>query len=148
MKQFEIHQITHLPPKILALEKEAVEEGFRFITRLIDEWHSGTNRFDAPGECLMVACLNQQLIGVGGLSNDPYAETNTARLRRVYVAAASRGHHVGQALVKALLTHAALRFRSVHLSTDTPEGDAFYLHCGFIRTDIPHTTHAMQLGNS
>ncbi len=35
MKQFEIHQITHLPPKILALEKEAVEEGFRFITRLM-----------------------------------------------------------------------------------------------------------------
>lgn len=66
MKQFEIHQITHLPPKILALEKEAIGQGFRFITRLIDEWHSGTNRFDAPGECLMVACLNQQLIGVGG----------------------------------------------------------------------------------
>ncbi|KPY05311.1 MULTISPECIES: GNAT family N-acetyltransferase [Pseudomonas] len=148
MKQFEIHQITHLPPKILALEKEAVEEGFRFITRLIDEWHSGTNRFDAPGECLMVACLNQQLIGVGGLSIDPYAEANTARLRRVYVAASSRGQHVGQALVKALLTHAALRFRSVHLSTDTPEGDSFYLHCGFIRTDIPHATHVMQLGNS
>lgn len=85
-------------------------------------------------------------MGVGACPYDPYAEANTARLRRVYVAASSRGQHVGQALVKALLTHAALRFRSVHLSTDTPEGDSFYLHCGFIRTDITHATHVMQLG--
>ena len=48
----EIHQVTHLPPQIPALEKEAVAEGFRFITRLTSEWHSGSNRFDAPGECL------------------------------------------------------------------------------------------------
>ena len=67
----------------VALEKEAVGAGFRFLTRLINEWHSGANRFDAPGECLMAAYLNQQLIGIGGLSVDPYADNNVARLRRV-----------------------------------------------------------------
>lgn len=148
MKQVEIHQITHLPPQILALEKEAVAEGFRFLTRLIAEWHSGANRFDAPGECLMAAYLNQQLIGIGGLSIDPYGEANTARLRRVYVAASSRGHHVGQTLVKALVAHASLHFQSARLSTDTSEANAFYLHCGFMRTEDVHATHIMLLGNA
>lgn len=55
MGQVDIRHITHLPAQILVLEKEAIGEGFRFITRLIDEWHSGANRFDAPGECLIAA---------------------------------------------------------------------------------------------
>jgi len=55
MKLIEIQKITRLPAEVLALEKEAVAEGFRFLTRLISEWHSGTNRFNAPGECLMAA---------------------------------------------------------------------------------------------
>lgn len=148
MKQVEIHHITHLPPQILAMEKEAGKEGFRFLTRLISEWHSGANRFDAPGECLIAAYFNQQLIGIGGLSVDPYVETNTARLRRVYVAASSRGLHVGETLIKALVAHATLRFRSVRLFTDTPEGDAFYLHCGFMRTKDAHATHIMLLGDT
>ena len=71
MKRYEVQRITHLPRQILALEKEAVGEGFRFLTRLINEWHSGANRFDAPCECLMAVYLNQQLIGIGGLSVDP-----------------------------------------------------------------------------
>ncbi|SDB59440.1 hypothetical protein SAMN03159382_00046 [Pseudomonas sp. NFACC23-1] len=58
----EIQPITHMPPQISALEKEAVAEGFRFITRLTSEWHSGINRFDAPGECLMAAYLDRQLV--------------------------------------------------------------------------------------
>ena len=149
MSQVNIQLITHLPPEIQALEKEAVGEGFRFMTRLIDEWNSGANRFEAPGECLMAAYLNQQLVGIGGLSVDPYAAKSMARLRRVYVSASSRRHHVGQTLVKALIAHAALRFQSVGLFTDTAEGDAFYLKCGFTRTDHEniHATHAMCLSN-
>lgn len=145
MKELHLYQVRYLPPQTLVLEREAVEEGFRFISRLIDEWHSGKNRFDAPGECLMVASFNQQLIGIGGLSIDPYGEANTARLRRVYVTASSRRQHVGQALVKALLKYANFRFKKVHLSTDTCEGDAFYRYCGFKQKNIPHATHFMQL---
>lgn len=33
------------------------------------------NRFDVSRECLISAYLNQQLIGIGGLSVDPCAET-------------------------------------------------------------------------
>lgn len=55
MGKVDIHLITHLPPQTRVLEKEAVEEDFRFLTRLIAEWNSGANRFNAPGECLMAA---------------------------------------------------------------------------------------------
>ncbi|MBD8270698.1 MULTISPECIES: GNAT family N-acetyltransferase [Pseudomonas] len=147
MKPFEIQHITYLPAEVLTLEKEAIAEGFRFLTRLISEWHSGKNRFNAPGECLMAAYLNQQGIGIGGLSVDPYNQPNTARLRRVYVAPAARNQHVGHALVKALVAHAALHFQKVRLSTDTFAGDAFYLRCGFMRTEDVHATHLMELLN-
>ncbi|WP_448124067.1 GNAT family N-acetyltransferase [Pseudomonas veronii] len=145
MRQLQIQQILHLPPQILALEKEAFAEGFRFLTRLITEWHSGTNRFDVPGECLMAAYQGDSLIGIGGLTVDPYSPTPTGRLRRFYIAASSRGKHVGRNLVANFVERASQRFDVIRLSTDTPEGDAFYLHCGFQRSHEDHTTHIMRL---
>jgi GNAT superfamily N-acetyltransferase len=142
-----LQQLTHLPPKMATLEEEAVAEGFRFLTRLISEWNSGTNRFDAPGESVMAAYLNQRLVGIAGLSVDPFTHDRTGRLRRVYVAPASRGQQVGRRLVSALLAHAALHFESVRLYTDTLEGSAFYLRCGFTRTDDAHATHIVQIKN-
>ncbi|RJX78974.1 GNAT family N-acetyltransferase [Pseudomonas sp. LS-2] len=148
MNPMEVRQIKHLPPQIHVLEEVAFTEGFRFLTRLISEWQSGDNRFDAPGECLMAAYLNHELVGVGGLSVDPYAQANTGRLGRVYVAPTSRGQHVGQRLVSALIAHAALHFKSVRLYTDTLGGDAFYLRCGFMLTEDAHATHVMQIETS
>lgn len=60
MKPIEIQHITYLPAEVLTLEKEAIAEGFRFLTRLISEWHSGKNSFKAPGEFLMAAYSNQE----------------------------------------------------------------------------------------
>jgi GNAT superfamily N-acetyltransferase len=145
MNQTEIQPITHLPPQIADLENAVVAEGFRFLTRLISEWQSGANRFDAPGECLMAAYLNERLVGIGGLSVDPYAEASVGRLRRVYVVPSSRGQNVGQRLVSELLVHAALHFRSVRLNTDTVEGSAFYLRCGFVRVEDGDATHRVEL---
>ncbi|EGH23087.1 acetyltransferase [Pseudomonas amygdali pv. mori str. 301020] len=59
MTLVDIRKVIELPPQLLILEKEAVAQGFRFVTRLIDDWESGNNRFDAQGECLMGAFLNE-----------------------------------------------------------------------------------------
>lgn len=120
---------------------EAVAEGFRFLTRLIAEWESGANRFDQQGECLLGVFRNGRLIAIGGLSCDPFAGPDTGRLRRVYVALASRGQNVGKALVQHLLELACEHFRVVRLSTDTPEGAAFYLRCGFQPIQDDYATH-------
>ncbi|KPC25824.1 GNAT family acetyltransferase [Pseudomonas syringae pv. cilantro] len=141
MKNVEIRKVTDLPPRILILEKEAAAEGFRFLSRLIDEWESGKNRFDAKGECLMAAFLNGCLVGIGGLSRDPFAEGEVGRLRRLYVASAFRGQDIGKALVKHLVKHAAEQFRVVRLFTDTASGARFYLGCGFEPANDEHATH-------
>jgi GNAT superfamily N-acetyltransferase len=143
-----IRQISALPPEILILEAEAVTEGFRFLTRLVADWKSGSNRFDQPGECLLGAFRNGQLMAIGGLSYDPYAGSDIGRLRRVYVARASRGQNVGKALVQQLLEYAAQRFRVVRLSTDTPEGSAFYLRCGFQQIHDDFATHVKLLADA
>lgn len=148
MKPFEIRTITLLPPQISKLEAEAVGEGFRFLTRLITQWESGVNRFDAPGECLMAAYQGPALIGIGGLSIDPYLPYDTARLRRVYVAPPSRGQRVGRALVEALVEHASERFRIVRLNADTLEADTFYTRCGFKRLAGDRATHYMLLDDA
>ncbi|WP_086935995.1 GNAT family N-acetyltransferase [Pseudomonas sp. GM78] len=136
-----IRQISALPSEVLVLEAEAVTEGFRFLTRLVADWKNGSNRFNQPGECLLGAFRDGQLIAIGGLSYDPYAGPDIGRLRRVYVARVSRGQNVGKALVQQLLAYAAGRFRVVRLSTDTPEGAAFYLRCGFQQIHNDFATH-------
>ena len=93
----------------------------------------------------MAVYLDHCLIGIGGLSVDPHTQSYTARLRRVYIATSFRGQRIGQALVKALVEYAAQHFRIVRLSTDTPEGDDFYVRCGFDRSDDAHATHTMSL---
>jgi GNAT superfamily N-acetyltransferase len=115
---------------------------------LIEDWTNGSNRFDQLGEGLFGAFRAGQLIAIGGLSFDPFTGPDIGRLRRVYVARASRGQNVGKALVQQLLEYAAQRFCVVRLSTDTPEGAAFYLRSGFqpIRDDF--ATHMKALGDA
>ncbi|CRM59214.1 GNAT family N-acetyltransferase [Pseudomonas sp. 24 R 17] len=144
-EEFSIRKLEHLPEQIRVLEAQAVAEGFRFLTRLITEWEDASNRFDQPGECLLGVFFDTQLVAIGGLCCDPFAETGVGRLRRVYVVRAARGRHVGKALVQQLLEHAAVHFQKIRLSTDTPEAAAFYLHCGFHQLDDDTATHAKTL---
>ena len=50
-----LKRITHLPETLQVLEAEASEAGFKFLHRLIQEWESGINKFEQPGECLFAA---------------------------------------------------------------------------------------------
>lgn len=136
-----IRPIKELPEQIVELEAQAVREGFRFVTRLITEWQDHSNRFDQPGECLLGVFCNEQLVAIGGVSSDPYAGPTVGRLRRVFVAPAMRGCHVGKDLVQALLKHAELAFEAVHVFTDTPKAAAFYLRCGFDQVADSTATH-------
>lgn len=140
-----IRKLEELPEQIHALRAQAVAEGFRFLTRLISEWENRTNRFDQPGECLFGVFRHGQLIGVGGVSCDPYAGPGVGRLRRVYIAPSLRGQAIGKALVKRLLEHAAAHFQEARLTTDTPQAAQFYLRCGFHRIDNDHATHVTSL---
>ncbi|MBJ9966624.1 GNAT family N-acetyltransferase [Burkholderia seminalis] len=141
-----ITQLHALPTQLFDLEREASTQGFKFLRRLIEEWCSGSNRFDKPGERLLMAEDDGSIVGIAGLNVDPYAAArDTARLRRVYVANDYRRRGIGEALVGALLEEAPPRFRVVRLSTDTDVAAAFYARLGFSAVADETATHVKML---
>jgi ribosomal protein S18 acetylase RimI-like enzyme len=141
-----ITQLHTLPPQLFDLEHEASTQGFKFLRRLIEEWHSGSNRFDQPGERLLMASDSGNIVGIAGLNVDPYAASpDTARLRRLYVANDYRRRGIGKALVGAAIEDAQTRFRAVRLSTDTAVAAKFYERLGFNAIADETATHVKVL---
>ena len=134
--------LLDLPLDVEELRTEAAEAGFRFVNKLVTEWHSGTNRFDEPGEVLLGAFQASHLVAVGGLNRDPYANpVEIGRLRHIYVRRSSRRLGVGTLLVRQLLDHARGVFHSVRLRTVTQEAAEFYVGLGFRPVQQKTATH-------
>src|SRR5262249_51280807 len=66
-----LHELTSSSVSELVVESERF--GLRLVRRLTEEWASGVNRFDRPGEILFGAFIDGRLVGVCGLNVDPYA---------------------------------------------------------------------------
>jgi GNAT superfamily N-acetyltransferase len=115
------------------LAAEAMADGHRMVARLIDEWITGENRFDKPGEQSYLATLDGIVCGVCGLNIDPFAgNEKIGRVRRLYVARAFRRRGIGSALMQRLLTDARGRFSELQLRTHDPIACSFYEALGFI----------------
>lgn len=141
----EFKPVLELPPGIDDLRIEASSAGFRFMEKLVSEWESQANRFDRPGEMLAGAFQNAQLVAVGGLNIDPYAnDPSIARLRHLYVLRRVRRQRVGSHIVHHVLDSARTSFASVRLFTDTAEAAAFYEKLGFARANSPTATHIVR----
>ena len=126
------------------LQAEALAEGYDFIETLVDDWMSGYNRFDAPGEILCGHLDDGMLVAVGGLNCDPVAnDPEVGRIRRVYVRAAWRNQSVGRALMNTLVTEARKHFRCVRLRAETADAARLYERLGFIPIANPDATHIL-----
>jgi len=144
-----ITRITALDVAALKqLRAASSQEGFRFMERLCEEWLSGANRFDAPGEALFLAVADGQVVGVCGLSRDPYThDARTGRVRRLYVLPAQRRSGVGQALLETVIAHAHVHFDLLRVRTGAA-GD-FYTAHGFRRDDSDtEATHVLEFTNA
>lgn len=131
-----------LVPALAALRAEARAEGYRFVDTLAEDWETGHNRFDRPGELLLAAWDGGMMIAVGGLNRDPYpCASGTGRLRHVFVAAARRRSGMGGALVRRLMDGAHDHFDRVRLRTASAKAGLFYECLGFVRTNEDHATH-------
>jgi GNAT superfamily N-acetyltransferase len=130
-----------------ALIAESERFGLSFVRKLADEWTSGTNRFDGPGELLIVARRANELVGVCGLNIDPYAGgLGVGRVRHLYVLSAHRHGGVGEQLVRAIVEAARDRFHTLRLRTFNPAAARLYERMGFERrSDVPDCTHVMDL---
>jgi GNAT superfamily N-acetyltransferase len=120
---------AELPIGFDILRAEAASEGWKHVERLANDWQSGIMRFDGDGEVLLAAFLDDVLIGVGGLTNDPHVPS-ALRMRRFYVRPAYRRMGVGRKLATALLERASAIDRAVTVNASGGSG-AFWLSLGF-----------------
>lgn len=139
-------RIHALPEGLDGLVEASLAEGHALVRRLRDDWRTGANRFDRPGEALFAVREGGGLLGVCGLNRDSYTiDPAIGRLRHLYVAPTARRRGIGRALVEATLIHAASHFRVVRLRTRSPEADLFYRALGFAsETRDPHATHLLR----
>jgi RimJ/RimL family protein N-acetyltransferase len=143
-----IEQWRELPANTLdALVAESERAGLGLVRRLVDEWASGANRFDRPGEAFFAAMLDGRVIGVCGLNVDPYAGgPGIGRVRHLYVLTAHRRGGVGQRLVEAVVEAAGDRFGELRLRTHNPAAERLYERLGFARcTDANASSHRRRL---
>ena len=139
--------LTELPEEqIDPLLGASEAEGFRFVRRVANEWASAANRFDDPGEALLGGFVDGRLVGICGLSRDPYlSDPTVARLRNLYVLPAYRGRGIGAALALRVIALAGASFRMLRLRAATPEAAALYVRLGFTATaDVENCTHVMR----
>jgi GNAT superfamily N-acetyltransferase len=147
-EKVEVKRMAGLPPGLDDLVRAASGEGFGALQRLRDEWDSGANRFDRPGEVLLEARVGALLAGVCGLNRDPHAGSpDIGRVRRLYVEPAFRRRGVGRLLVAEIIRFAPPLFSRLRLRTRRDDADRFYLALGF-RPVVgdPDATHELALG--
>lgn len=123
---------------------EALAGDGTFLQRLRDEWESDVLRFDRAGEILLGAFADETLVGVGGISLDPYAPARgLARLRHLYVVDAHRRTGVARALVARLLEVARPHFTTMRLRTRNAGAAALYESFGFVPGAREGETHRL-----
>jgi ribosomal protein S18 acetylase RimI-like enzyme len=132
------------------LVEASVREGFRFLTRLREEYASGANRFDGEGEALLGVFRGGEMVAVGGLNRDPYGgDPRAGRVRHVYVLPSARRTGVGRTVMRELIGRAGAWFDVLVLRTDTVEAARFYEAIGFRpEREIEGATHRLILAGS
>lgn len=125
------------------LRLESQKEGYRFLLRLEEEWANGKNRFSKKGEGLFKITFKEELIGIGGITQDPYVlDDNFGRIRRFYIKPNWRRKGIGQLLLEYILKDKSLQFKEISLRTDTDVASRFYEKNGFVRLKgRAHQTH-------
>lgn len=113
------------------------------LRRTAENWQSGKNRFNAPGETLLGAFVNHQLVGVCGINSDPFSpQPRAGRIRHLYISERYRRRGIGQQLLVSVITHSSARFD--FLNTHAPAQARPYERLGFRPVyDEPRVTHRL-----
>jgi GNAT superfamily N-acetyltransferase len=133
--------------ELLPLLTSSLDEGYKLIQTLRDEYVSGKARFDSDGAVLYGVYADETLVAIGGVHRDPYLDRpDIGRIRHVYVMPEVRRAGVGRRLMAALIDHSRAKFKFLTLRTPTAHGDAFYASLGFSREPrFEHATHWLSL---
>jgi len=140
-------QIKQIEPfdwtKIL---RDSRSEGLNLVNRLLIDFQSGVNRFDAPGEALFAYLSGYSVAAVAGLNREPDESFEKAgRIRRLYVVPEFRGQGLGRNLIAMITTLAQSNFNVLTVNVGKLDACGFYEHLGFTQIDHPSVTHIKEL---
>jgi len=142
--KLDVRPITFSEADFEPILAEAEQAGGAFMLRVRDEWLSGVQRFDGPGEFLLGAFHGGGLVGVGGVSADPYdAQQGLGRVRHIYVLKRLRGTGIGRDLMDAIMLRSRPHWRVLRLRTK--EAGPFYEKPGFVANLAENETHRLVL---
>lgn len=139
----EIIRLDRLPEPFDLFLRESRAEGFDTFSVLRDEWADGSNRFERTGEVLMLATVEGNAAGVGGVTQD-FVDAGCLRMRRFYVRPAYRRLGIGRKIALCVLEHARPFNRQIFLHADGPDAEAFWPTIGFVPIERAHTTHVFR----
>lgn len=149
MNYFQLMKINNFDTIDLnQLINESIEEGFGFLTRLVNDYKNGTNTFNKFGEALYgVFNVKGVLVAIGGLNIDPFSsEQVIGRIRRVCVCKEYRRSGIGSMLLTKIIEDAKDYYHVLVLFTDTKTGALFYSSHGFLRSNMySNSTHYKML---
>jgi len=129
-----------------SLVEESKRVGYDFLQRTIDDWYSGANKFDRPGEKLWGLFIGNELIGIGGLNVDPYSQTpKVGRVRHLYIREDRRRAGYATLIMNKIMEEAGYNFTVLRLFTDSTGASAFYEKLGFKQTGEYKASHFITL---
>jgi GNAT superfamily N-acetyltransferase len=129
-----------LPAGFEVLRHAAADEAFDMLRVLKEEWDSGANRFDKPGEALVAAMDGAILAGLGSIRYDPHVP-GALRMSRFYVYPPYRRRGVGRAIAEFLLQRPEVEGKTVTLNAPHAEAARFWEALGFVRDPKDGHTH-------
>ena len=143
----EIRRLADLQmQEIVPLVERSLAEGHTLVQRLVEEWRSGTNRFDRLGEALYGAYGGTALVGVGGRNVDPFrGDPAIGRVRHLYVLPDWRRRGVARAMMAPVIAEARGHFIALTLRTRNPAADRFYRELGFSPPPVARETETHYL---
>jgi GNAT superfamily N-acetyltransferase len=137
--------VAALPAEFDRLRAESSAEGHRFLDRLANDWASGVLRFDRPGEILLAAYSDDDmLVGVGGITVD-LEIPKALRMRRFYIRSAFRRTGIGRAIAETLLVGALRKVDTITLNA-APASFRFWESLGFVPDQRAGHSHVLRVG--
>jgi hypothetical protein len=67
-----------VPHRLLSLGADAEQEGIRIISVVRNRWEDGSERYQGRGERILAAVAEDEVIGIGVLSQCPHREEDNA----------------------------------------------------------------------
>jgi GNAT superfamily N-acetyltransferase len=133
-----------MPEGIRPLEIAASKESIKNISRLIQEWDLGKNLFNGVGERLLLANVNEEFVGIGGLlrcKDIPGA----LRVSRFYVLPDWRNKGVATTIAQEVLKDAFKFTNCVTCNALASEiAGTFWETLGFVKVEFPGITHMLK----